>query len=156
MPAGMSVPAMEKESLEQYSGKGPPAFTIIQRDNLESTLPILHLNGDLSYLETSVIKSENAKNRLLQNRRLSKSNDHLILASLQSQQKSSQLRRNNNHCTRSHGNLEESTKLEALIKPSPITLSTENFNEILNAKLQRIQEDDTRSKKSSKSGIPKV
>lgn len=147
MPAGMSVPAMENGTLEQYNVKNPPAFTIIQKDHLESTLPILHLNGDLNGLESNV-KLNNAKNRLYENRRLSKSNDHLILASLQSQQKSSQLRRNNNYCTRSHGNLEESTKLETLIKP-PMTMSTENFNEILNAKLRRIQEDDTRSKKST-------
>ncbi|KAK0160596.1 hypothetical protein PV328_007990 [Microctonus aethiopoides] len=86
MPAGIS--SLPPSSFD-YDKKNPPAFTIIPRDNFTTTLPILHLNNftnddNHNENENNQILSKkltnNEKNYLHSRKRISKSNDHLLLA----------------------------------------------------------------------------
>ncbi|KAK0174527.1 hypothetical protein PV327_010287 [Microctonus hyperodae] len=147
MPAGIS--SLPPSSFD-YDKKNPPAFTIIPRDNFGTTLPILHLNNftnddnhneneNSQILSTKLINNE--KNYLYSHKRISKSNDHLLLASLQSNQ-TNPLKKNNKQC-KSHDQLNSNEKNFSLPKTkSPMNLSTENFNNILTAKLKKIQEKE--------------
>ncbi|XP_066596763.1 radial spoke head protein 3 homolog A [Prorops nasuta] len=137
MPAGISslAPCTESGAFK-FDEKDPPAFTIIQRDGLDCSLPLLHIDGD-DDLEDSTIKTENAKNNFYSRRRISKSNDHLLVASLQSNQINPLEKK---AYSRSHENLKENDK--SYHSKSSMSLSTENFNEVLNAKLRRIQEQE--------------
>lgn len=139
MPAGISAlaPSTDAGSFD-HEAKNPPAFTILQKDGLDSSLPLLHINEDdgmnAPRLATNLKNMKNAKNDLYNYRRISKSNEHLVLANLQSNQ-ANPLRKK--HHSKSQDSLNE--ERPPIIKPS-IILSTEDFNEILNAKLKKIQE----------------
>lgn len=138
MPADISslAPSMDAESFD-YGTKAPSAFTILQKDGLESSLPLLQVNEEDEINMSQLINQENMKNDLYSSRRISRSNDHLILANLQSSQVNP-LRKK--HQSKSHDNL--NTVERPNIAKSSITLSTENFHEILNAKLKKLQEQN--------------
>lgn len=144
MPARISTlaPNAENGFFDQKDDKDPPAFTIIQKDGLESSLPILQLDMDDDDCERASARtmtlSQNGKNGFQTRRRISKSNDHLVLASLQSHQ-SNPLRIREQ--SKSHGNLKTDDHFSDQGKSSMV-LSTEDFNEVLNAKLRRIQEQE--------------
>ncbi|XP_025268152.1 radial spoke head protein 3 homolog isoform X2 [Camponotus floridanus] len=139
MPAGISAlaPSTDAESFD-HETKNPPAFTILQKDGLDSSLPLLHINEDDEINAPRLTNLKNMKNAIKNNlhncKRISKSNEHLVLASLQSNQ-TNPLRKK--HQSKSQDSLNE--EKPPVIKPS-IILSTEDFNEILNAKLKKIQE----------------
>lgn len=168
MPARISIlptAAMENGFHDKLETNNSPAFTILQKDNLESSLPILQLdlddydvndddydnnNDDDNFKRASartMTLSQNVKNNFQTRRRISKSNDHLVLASLQSHQ-SNPLRIRQQ--SKSHGNLQSDDNKEP--RKSSMILSTEDFNEVLNAKLRRIQEQEEGqlSKRSSR------
>ncbi|XP_033209519.1 radial spoke head protein 3 homolog B isoform X2 [Belonocnema kinseyi] len=144
MPARISTlaPNTKNGFFDQKDDKDPPAFTIIQKDGLESSLPILQLDMDDDDYERASARtmtlSQNGKNGFQTRRRISKSNDHLVLASLQSHQ-SNPLRIREQ--SKSHGNLKTDDDSSDQGKSSMV-LSTEDFNEVLNAKLRRIQEQE--------------
>ncbi|XP_072765814.1 radial spoke head protein 3 homolog B isoform X3 [Anoplolepis gracilipes] len=139
MPAGISAlaPSTDAESFE-HEAKNPPAFTILQKDGLDSSLPLLHINEDDGMNAprfTNLNNMKNAmKNDLYNCRRISKSNEHLVLANLQSNQTNPLKKKQQ---SKSQDNLNE--ERPPIIKPNVI-LSTEDFNEVLNAKLKKIQE----------------
>ncbi|XP_019697679.2 radial spoke head protein 3 homolog isoform X2 [Harpegnathos saltator] len=137
MPAGISTlaPPTDVGSFD-HEAKNPPAFTILQKDGLDSSLPLLHINEEDETSATRLTKLENMRNDLYsRHRRISKSNDHLVLASLQSNQ-TNPLRRK--HQSKSQDSL--SAEERPATTKSSIALSTEDFNEVLNAKLKKIQE----------------
>lgn len=140
MPAEFSTLApMANGDPFARGSKDLPAFTILQKDGLDYNLPLLHVNGD-----HHLVQVENAKNGLLSRKRLSRSNDHLVQASLQSHQANPLKKKTR---SRSQDNLGSVDKVPA-IKPS-ITLSTEDFNEVLNAKLKKIQEQEKEEQRKS-------
>ncbi|XP_076246930.1 radial spoke head protein 3 isoform X2 [Calliopsis andreniformis] len=138
MPAGFSALAPTANG-DPYESKDPPAFTILQKDGLDTNLPLLHGNED-----EEIIRLENMKNGLFHRKRLSKSNDHLVQASLQSNQVNPLKKKTR---SRSQDSLRFLDKVPA-IKPS-ITLSTEDFNEVLNAKLKKIQDQEKEEQRKS-------
>ncbi|KAK0077196.1 hypothetical protein PV325_004298 [Microctonus aethiopoides] len=149
MPAGIS--SLPPSSFD-YDKKNPPAFTIIPRDNFTTTLPILHLNNftnddNHNENENNQILSKkltnNEKNYLHSRKRISKSNDHLLLASLQSHQ-TNPLKKNNKQYKSNDQLINDEKNLSLPIKTkSAMNLSTENFNNILTAKLKKIQEKES-------------
>ena len=180
MPAGISNLAPTSESVNPYDyeiGKDSPAFTILHKDSLHLTLPMLHMNHINTVTENDQNKNGvtkitsrnnisnvtgNAKNDFYTRKRISKSNDHLVLASLQNQQ-SNPLRKKQQ--SKSHDNLGENQEKSKCPKEIEINnvnhkramcLSTENFNEVLNAKLKKIQdhEDEQGNKKSGSKKSP--
>ncbi|XP_076661967.1 radial spoke head protein 3 isoform X2 [Halictus rubicundus] len=122
--------------------KNPRAFTILQKDGLDSNLPLLHVNGDAKNSEVS--RFENCNNNLVDRKRLSRSNDHLVQAALQCSHVNPVRKKAR---SRSQDSLQSLEKVPA-IKPS-ITLSTEDFNEVLNAKLKRIQDQEKEEQRRS-------
>ncbi|XP_012538107.1 radial spoke head protein 3 homolog isoform X2 [Monomorium pharaonis] len=157
MPAGISTlaPTSTDTGSFDYETKDPPSFTILQKDDLDSSLPLLHVNEDDEMNAPQLINLENMKNVMKNNlcnrRRISKSNEHLVLASLQSNQVNP-LRKK--HQSKSQDSLELVEERPYTIKPS-IVLSTENFNEVLSAKLKKIQEqaEAEQGRKSPKKSI---
>ncbi|XP_051176732.1 radial spoke head protein 3 homolog B isoform X2 [Leptopilina boulardi] len=171
MPARISIlpsSAMENGFHDKLmeTNNSSPAFRILQKDNLESSLPILQLDLDdddddyhhnnnddddnVNFERASartMTLSQNNKNNFQTRRRISKSNDHLVLASLQSHQTNPLRIRQQ---SKSHGNLQNDDNIEP--RKSSMILSTEDFNEVLNAKLRRIQEQEEGelSKRSSR------
>jgi len=159
MPAGISTlaPSTDAGSFD-YEPKDPPVFTILQKDGLDSSLPLLHVNeidemnaSQRNASLTNLENMKNAKNNLCNRRRISKSNEHLVLASLQSNQANPLKKK---HQSKSQDNLELAEERLPTTKPS-IVLSTENFNEVLNAKLKKIQEqaEAEQGRKSPKKSI---
>ncbi|KAF7403347.1 hypothetical protein HZH68_006141 [Vespula germanica] len=155
MPTGISsmlAPTANVGSFD-HEGKNSGAFTILQRDGLDSSLPLLHVNDDEeTYSASKLTRVKNAKNDLYARRRLCKSNEHLLLASLQCNQ-INPLRKK--QYTKSQNDLEDEEKRrrkenevenveneEKKGQRTSIPLSTEDFNEVLNAKLRKIQEDE--------------
>ncbi|XP_063975798.1 radial spoke head protein 3 homolog [Diachasmimorpha longicaudata] len=132
-------------------GEPAPAFTIIHRDNHQTTLPILHINQmNDDYPEVNGNRPRNSeRNGLSLEKRISRSSDHIALASLQNKQVNPLKRREH---SKSHDNLGFSmkTKIDEAFK-STMSLSTENFNDILNAKLQKFQNEE--HQESNKKGI---
>lgn len=157
MPAGISTlaPSTDAESFD-YETKDPPAFTILQKDGLDSSLPLLHVNEDDEMNASQLTNLENMKNAIKNNlcnrRRISKSNEHLVLASLQSSQANPLKKK---HQSKSHDSLELAEERPPTTR-SNIVLSTEDFNEVLNAKLKKIQEqaEAEQGRKSPKKSIP--
>lgn len=145
MPAGISAlaPSTDASSFDRET-KNPRAFTILQKDGLDSSLPLLHVNEEdetgTPRLSSNLENMKNAmKNGDLYNRRhISRSNDHLMLASLQSNQ-TNPLRKKQSKSQDCLDNEDGEPFRNPDAKPSMV-LSTENFNEVLNAKLRRIQE----------------
>lgn len=156
MPAGISTlaPSTDAGSFD-YEAKDPPAFTILQKDGLDSSLPLLHVNEDDEMNTSQLTNLENMKNAMKNNlcnrRRISKSNEHLVLASLQSNQVNPLKKK---HQSKSQDSLELAEERPLTVKPS-IVLSTEDFNEVLNAKLKKIQEqaEAEQGRKSPKKSI---
>ncbi|XP_017876491.1 uncharacterized protein LOC108622888 isoform X2 [Ceratina calcarata] len=137
MPTGISALAPTANGdLFALDRKAPTAFTILQKDGLNTNLPLLHVNGNNEEPE-EMTNFENAKNDLLSRKRLSRSNDHLVQANLQSNQVNP-LKRDAR--SRSQDSLKSVDRVPA-IKPS-MTLSTEDFNEVLNAKLKKLQDEE--------------
>jgi len=143
MPAGISALA-PSGSFDGAETKNPAAFTILQKDGLDSSLPLLHINeeDEMAPSRLAVVKLENMRNaarhgELYARRRISRSNEHLVLANLQSNQ-TNPLRKK--HQSRSQDCLDAERVGAADSAKSSLVLSTENFNEVLNAKLRRIQE----------------
>ncbi|KOC70748.1 Radial spoke head protein 3 like protein [Habropoda laboriosa] len=138
MPAGISALAPTANGdpfgLER---KDPPAFAILQKDGLGTSLPILQVNGNSGTNRSEVARLENAKNELFDRKRISRSNDHLVQACLQSSYANPARKETR---SRSQDSLRSVVKIPA-IKPS-ITLSTEDFNDVLNAKLKKLQEQE--------------
>ncbi|XP_076164110.1 radial spoke head protein 3 isoform X3 [Ptiloglossa arizonensis] len=145
MPAGISAlaPTANGDPFERER-KDPSAFTILQKDGLDTNLPLLHVNGDDRPIERNLGRFENGNNNLLERKRISRSNDHLVQASLQSIQTNPLKKKPRSRSQESSRSLE---KVPA-IKPA-ITLSTEDFNEVLNAKLKRIQELENEEERKS-------
>ncbi|XP_011336500.1 radial spoke head protein 3 homolog isoform X2 [Ooceraea biroi] len=159
MPAGISAlaPSTDATSFD-HETKDPPAFTILQKDGLDSSLPLLHVNEEnetgAPRFSTNLENMRNAMRNgdLYHRRRISRSNEHLVLASLQSNQVNP-LRKKHQSKSQDCLDAEESGPFANSTKPS-LVLSTEDFNEVLNAKLRRIQEQaeaeqDRRSPKKS-------
>lgn len=155
MPTGISsmlAPTADVGSFDNER-KNSGAFTILQRDDLDSSLPLLHVNDDEeTYSASKLTRVENVKNDLNVRRRLCKSNEHLLLASLQCNQ-TNPLRKK--QYTKSQNDLEDEEKRrrreneeenveneEKKGQRTSIPLSTEDFNEVLNAKLRKIQDDE--------------
>lgn len=153
MPAGISTLAPDAGSFD-YEAKDPPAFTILQKDGLDSSLPLLHINEDDEMNASQFTNLENMENAMMNNlcnrRRISKSNEHLVLTSLQSSQVNPLKKKQ----SKSHDNLELAEDRPPTVKPS-IVLSTEDFNEVLNAKLKKVQEqaEAEQGRKSPKKSI---
>ncbi|XP_047352166.1 flagellar radial spoke protein 3 isoform X2 [Vespa velutina] len=155
MPTGISSMLTPTANVGSFNneGKNSGAFTILQRDGLDSSLPLLHVNDDEeTYSVSKLTRVENVKNDLYARRRLCKSNEHLLLASLQCNQ-ANPLRKK--QYTKSQNDLEDEEKRrrrenkeenveneEKKGQRTSIPLSTEDFNEVLNAKLRKIQEDE--------------
>ncbi|XP_032691645.1 radial spoke head protein 3 homolog isoform X5 [Odontomachus brunneus] len=153
MPAGISAlaPSTDAGSFN-HEAKNSSAFTILQKDGLDSSLPLLHINEENEMSASRFTKLENMKNDLYTRRRISKSNDHLVLASLQSNQVNP-LRKK--HQSKSQDSL--SAEERPPTTRTNIALSTEDFNEVLNAKLKKIQEQaeaDQNRRSSKKSILP--
>ncbi|KYN00339.1 Radial spoke head protein 3 like protein [Cyphomyrmex costatus] len=156
MPAGISTlaPSTDAESFD-YEAKDPPAFTILQKDGLDSSLPLLHVNEDDEMNASQLINLENMKNAMKNNlcnrRGISKSNEHLVLASLQSNQANPLKKK---HQSKSQDSLTLFEDRPLTVKPS-LVLSTEDFNEVLNAKLKKLQEqvEAEQGRKSPKKSI---
>lgn len=136
MPAGISAlaPPTDAGSFD-HEAKNSSAFMILQKDGLDSSLPLLHINEEDEMSAPRLAKLENMKNDLYSRRRISKSNDHLVLASLQSNQVNP-LRKK--HQSKSQDSLNAEERLPTT--RTNIVLSTQDFNEVLNAKLKKIQE----------------
>ncbi|XP_011634132.1 radial spoke head protein 3 homolog isoform X2 [Pogonomyrmex barbatus] len=157
MPAGISTlaPSTDAGSFGDYETKDPPAFTILQKDGLDSSLPLLHVNEDDEMNASRLTNLENIKNAMKNNlyngRRISKSNEHLVLASLQSNQANPLKKK---HQSKSQDSLDVVEERLPTAKSS-IILSTEDFNEVLNAKLKKIQEqaEAEQGRKSPKKSI---
>ncbi|XP_018349345.1 PREDICTED: radial spoke head protein 3 homolog B isoform X2 [Trachymyrmex septentrionalis] len=104
---------------------------------------------------SQLINLENMKNAMKNNlcnrRRISKSNEHLVLANLQSNQANPLKKK---HQSKSQDSLTLAEDRPPTVKPS-IVLSTEDFNEVLNAKLKKIQEqaEAEQGRKSPKKSI---
>nr|XP_033325569.1 radial spoke head protein 3 homolog isoform X1 [Megalopta genalis] len=143
MPAEISslAPIANGDPLDRER-KNPRAFTILQRDGLDSNLPLLHVNGNAKGSE--ILQFEDSINSLIDRKRLSRSNDHLVQAALQSSHANPVKKKAR---SRSQDSLRSLEKVPA-IKPS-ITLSTEDFNEVLNAKLKRIQDQEKEEQRKS-------
>ncbi|XP_012267410.2 radial spoke head protein 3 homolog B isoform X2 [Athalia rosae] len=134
MPAGISALAPSKPEPFDLGEKELPAFTILQKDGLDSSLPMLHTDDDMEFELDSKILSKNLYNQ----KHFSRSNDHLVLASLQNHQ-SNPLK---TKYSKSQGNLNrDKPEIKA-----PMILSTEDFTEVLNAKLRKVQEDEDHGK----------
>ncbi|XP_071630331.1 radial spoke head protein 3 homolog isoform X3 [Temnothorax longispinosus] len=159
MPAGISTlaPSTDAESFD-YETKDPPAFTILQKDGLDSSLPLLHVNEDDEINASQLTNLRNMKNAMKNNlcnrRRISKSNEHLVLASLQSHQVNPLKKK---HQSKSQDSLELLAEERPFTAKPSIVLSTEDFNEVLNAKLKKIQEqaEAEQGRKSPKKSIQK-
>lgn len=139
MPAGIS--SLPPSSFD-YDPKNAPAFTVITKDNLESTLPILHINYfNGNHIDNDFAQIKNVKNDLYSRKRISRSNDHLVLASLQNNQ-SNPLRKKQQ--SRSHDRLSDNEKklIDDTERKSVMSLSTENFSDVLTAKLRKIQDQE--------------
>lgn len=144
MPARISTLTSTMENgYYEKNETNSPAFTILQKDNLESSLPILQLDLDnvncerASARTMTLSQNNNGKNDFQTRRRISKSNDHLLLANLQTHQSNPMRMRQQ---SKSHGNLQNDDNIEQ--RKSSMILSTEDFNEVLNAKLRKIQEQE--------------
>lgn len=141
MPAGISALAPSTNTeLFDYEAKNPAAFTILQKnEKLDSSLPLLHVNEDDEINALRFTNLENIKNITKNNfynrKKISKSNEHLVLASLQSNQVNP-LRKKYQSKSQDSLNSEE----KPCITKSSIILSMENFNNVLHAKLKKIQE----------------
>lgn len=139
MPAGISalVPTANGDPFD-LERKNSPAFTILQKDGLDTNLPsLIHVNGNGETHRSDIARYENVKSNLFDRKRISRSNDHLVQANLQSNQ-TNPFKKDTR--SRSQDSLRSFDKIPA-IKPS-INLSTEDFNEVLNAKLRRLQEQE--------------
>ncbi|CAK9832138.1 Radial spoke head protein 3 homolog [Anthophora retusa] len=147
MPAGISAlaPTANGDPFN-LEGKDPPAFTILQKDGLDTNLPVLHVNGNNGMNRSEIARLENAENELFGRKRISRSNDHLVQACLQSSQ-TNPLKKEAR--SRSQDSLRSVDKIPA-IKPS-MTLSTEDFNDVLNAKLKKLQEQEKEKEEQRRS-----
>ncbi|XP_043267967.1 radial spoke head protein 3 homolog B isoform X2 [Venturia canescens] len=167
MPAGISnlaPPPEIKSTLSHEVIKNPPAFTIVHKDGHTMTLPLLHMshvNGD-SVNEDEMCKkspskpdsrSSEMKSRASdysRRKRMSRSNDHLILADLQNHQANPLRKKQQSKSHESLGDGAEKKRARDEIlnnnignnRQTPMSLSTEDFNEVLNAKLRKLQERD--------------
>ncbi|XP_014612427.1 PREDICTED: radial spoke head protein 3 homolog B isoform X2 [Polistes canadensis] len=150
MPTGISSTLPSTANVESFDceGKNSGGFTIVQRDSLESKLPLVHVNDDEethSASKLTTTRVENVKNDLYARRRICKSNEHLFLASLQGNQINPLGRKQH---AKSQNSLEDEDKRRRKdnvienVERTSIHLSTEDFNEVLNAKLRKIQEDE--------------
>ncbi|XP_043491893.1 radial spoke head protein 3 homolog isoform X2 [Polistes fuscatus] len=150
MPTGISSTLPSTANVESFDceGKNSGGFTIVQRDSLGSSLPLVHVNDDEetnSGSKLTTTRVENVKNDLYARRRICKSNEHLFLASLQGNQINPLGRKQH---AKSQDSLEEEDKRRRKenvienVERTSIHLSTEDFNEVLNAKLRKIQEDE--------------
>lgn len=156
MPAGISAlaPSTDASSFGHETKDPPPALTILQRDGLDSSLPLLHVNeedemigpgpgpgppSNLGNAKRDVTRNDDLYGR----RRISRSNEHLVLASLQANQvnplRTKQGLSKSQDCLDDEGKAGLSAPFAGSARPS-LVLSTEDFNEVLNAKLRRIQE----------------
>ncbi|CAL7942923.1 unnamed protein product [Xylocopa violacea] len=141
MPAGISAlfaPTANAGDPFVVERNDPPAFAILRKDGFDTNLPLLHLNGKNGDGTGIDCHGANAGNDPFARRsRISKSNDHLIQAGLQSSQTNPARREPR---SKSQDSLRSPEKIPA-IKPS-IRLSTEDFNQVLNARLKKLQEQE--------------
>ncbi|XP_029039633.2 radial spoke head protein 3 homolog B [Osmia bicornis bicornis] len=145
MPAGITaLPPATNVDHFNLERKDHPAFTILQKDGLDTSLPLLHVNGDDGSNGSEVHGLESFRNNLFDRKCISRSNDHLLQAALQYNQTNPLKKKPR---SRSQDSARSSEKIPA-IKPS-ITLSTENFNEVLNAKLKKLQEQERQEQRRS-------
>ncbi|XP_076753240.1 radial spoke head protein 3 [Xylocopa sonorina] len=148
MPAGISAlfasTANGGDPFGVQRRNDPRAFAILRNDGFEANLPLLHLNGKNG---TGNDRPEsNAGNDLLERRsRVSKSNEHLVQAGLQSNQTNPVNWREPR--SKSQDSSRSPEKIPT-IKPS-VRLSTEDFNQVLNARLKKLQEQEREEQRRS-------
>ncbi|XP_016837407.1 radial spoke head protein 3 homolog A isoform X1 [Nasonia vitripennis] len=157
MPAGISAlaPAAPHDhvDLELSTAK---AFTILQKDGLDSSLPLLHVNGDDGAAdeeeddEDEDEDDDSVASRLTMINRNFRNNESSVFARRQLSRSNDQLA-SSLPCSRlltrgyskSNGHLNERVKPAAQrCNLNSMHLSTEDFNEALSQKLRRIQEQE--------------
>ncbi|XP_074102305.1 radial spoke head protein 3 isoform X2 [Cotesia typhae] len=169
MPAGLS--SLSPSSFD-YNNYKLPAFTIIHRDHLDSTLPILHINNfnsddndndnynnedcKFNNKKSYLAEIKNEKNNFLSRKRISKSNDHLVLANLQNNQvnplKKKQVAKSHDQLVNSDDKKPNDLSSSGLIgNKLAMSLTTEDFSDVLTDKFNRMQDNDRQLVSSSKS-----
>ncbi|PBC28608.1 Radial spoke head protein [Apis cerana cerana] len=146
MPAGISAlaPTANGDPFV-LEGKSSATFTILRKGGLDATSPpVVRVDDEANRLEKSNPTLEHR-------RRISRSNDHLAQSRLQSNQ-ANPLRRESR--SRSEDDCRTVDQKIPAIKPS-MTLSTEDFNEVLNAKLRKLQEQEREKEEERKRGARK-
>lgn len=146
MPAGISAlaPTANGDPFV-LEGKSSATFTILRKGGLDATSPpVVRVDDEANRLEKSNPTLEHR-------RRISRSNDHLAQSRLQSNQ-ANPLRRESR--SRSEDDCRTVDQKIPAIKPS-MTLSTEDFNEVLNAKLRKLQEQEKEKEEERKRGARK-
>ncbi|KAI4501292.1 hypothetical protein M0802_003665 [Mischocyttarus mexicanus] len=132
MPTGISSTLASNANVKSFDcgGKNSGAFTILQRDNLDSSLPLLHVNDDEEAHSASKLTR-----RVFKVIRLIRYGKKQYTKSQNSLEDEEKRRRKENAVE----NVEDEEKRK---ERASIPLSTEDFNEVLNAKLRKIQEDE--------------
>ncbi|XP_044597291.1 radial spoke head protein 3 homolog isoform X2 [Cotesia glomerata] len=166
MPAGLS--SLPPSSFD-YNNYKSPAFTIIHRDHLDSTLPILHINNfnsddndndnynneDCKYnnKKSYLAEIKNEKNNFLSRKRISKSNDHLVLANLQNNQvnplKKKQVAKSHDQLVNNDDKKPNDLSSGLIGNKLPMNLTTEDFSEVLTDKFKDNDRQLVSSSKSS-------
>ncbi|CAG5108380.1 Similar to RSPH3: Radial spoke head protein 3 homolog (Homo sapiens) [Cotesia congregata] len=166
MPAGLS--SLPPSSFD-YNNYKSPAFMIIHRDHLDSTLPILHINNfnsddndndnynneDCKYnnKKSYLAEIKNEKNNFLSRKRISKSNDHLVLANLQNNQvnplKKKQVAKSHDQLVNNDDKKPNDLSSGLIGNKLPMNLTTEDFSEVLTDKFKDNDRQLISSSKSS-------
>lgn len=143
MPAGISAlaPTANGDPFGLESGKA--AFTILQKDGLDTNLPLVDESEDETRRRSDPERKARSDPTFDHRRRISRSNDHLARSRLQP----NPLRRE------SRSRSQDSCRSVPAIKPS-MTLSTEDFTEVLNAKLKKLEEQE-REREEERKGARK-
>lgn len=155
MPAGISALAPTANG-DPFALEGKSSFAILRKDSLEpaTSPPLLRrVDDETTTRRSAADRLEKSNPSLEHRRRISRSNDHLAQSRLQSNQ-ANPLRRESR--SRSEDGCRSSSAVDQkipAIKPS-MTLSTEDFNEVLNAKLRKLQEQE-REKEEERKGARK-
>ncbi|CAD6208306.1 GSCOCG00003315001-RA-CDS [Cotesia congregata] len=171
MPAGLS--SLPPSSFD-YNNYKSPAFMIIHRDHLDSTLPILHINNfnsddndndnynneDCKYnnKKSYLAEIKNEKNNFLSRKRISKSNDHLVLANLQNNQvnplKKKQVAKSHDQLVNNDDKKPNDLSSGLIGNKLPMNLTTEDFSEVLTDKFKDNDRQLISSSKSSNKTSP--
>lgn len=156
-------PALPLTTIDVEQLTTTKAFTILHKDGLDTTLPVLHVNGldddddddsidddddddedddsTASRLTTIRRNFRNNESSVFEHQRLSKSTDQLAPIILQ--QGSNRLRSITRDYSKSQSNLVKKwSHHEYSYKSNSIHMSTEDFNQLLSSKLKKIQQQE--------------